>query len=65
MMIKLDSVFKVNFGIIDAVKEECHESLAEMKEACKTKLECQLLQFDIDRKNYERTILEQKQKLAN
>jgi hypothetical protein len=42
-MIKLDSVFKVNFGIIDAVKEDCHSKIAEMKDFCKVKLECQLL----------------------
>lgn len=65
VMIKLDSVFKVKEAIVEAEKVENVIKLNDMKEACKNKLQEQLLCFEIDRVEYEKVIEAQKKKLIS
>ena len=65
VMIKLDSVFTVKEAIVEAELEECQVKIYELKEACKNKLQEQLITFDIERREYKKIIEAQKQKLNN
>ena len=56
VMIKLDSVFTVKEAIVEAELEECQVKIYELKEACKNKLQEQLITFDIERREYKKII---------
>ena len=56
IIIKLDTVFAVKDNIVDNADSDFAEKLSIMREACTNKLELQLTQFDMRRKEYEEQI---------
>jgi len=56
VMIKLDSVFAVKEAIVEAELEEFHVKIYKLKEACKHKLQEQLISFDIERREFKKII---------
>jgi hypothetical protein len=56
IIIKLDTVFAVKDHIVDNADSDFAEKLSIMREACTNKLELQLTQFDMRRKEYEEQI---------